>query len=79
MIYDFIHDYLVNEYFDSAEFKNGRHGELWAPGHPQGKEWAMERIHTFFQKYMDNKINRAAALRETGTCMNTPPPCATRS
>ncbi len=62
VIYDLIHDYLAGEYFNSEEFKKGRKGELWAPGHPEGKDWAMERIHTFFQKYMDNKIECGGGL-----------------
>lgn len=59
---DFIYDYLVNEYFDSSEFKNGRKGELWAPGHPQGKEWALDRVHLMFTKNLDNKLTRGGAL-----------------
>lgn len=59
---DFIYDYLVNEYFDSMDFKYGRKGELWAPGHPQGKEWALDRIHIMFEKMLDNKLRRGGAL-----------------
>ena len=61
LIYDFIHDYLVDEYLVSPEFVNGR-GQKWAPGFKQGKAWAMERIHTFFQKFMDNKLTRGGGL-----------------
>lgn len=62
LIYDFIHDYLDNEYFESPEFVKGRKGEKWAPGHKEGKKWAFERIHTFFQKIMDNKLERGGGL-----------------
>jgi hypothetical protein len=62
LIYDFIHDYLVKDYFESAEFKNGRNGQKWAPGFNQGKDWALGRIHLFFQKYMDNKLTRGGGL-----------------
>lgn len=59
---DFIYDYFFNEYFDSPEFKNGRKGELWAPGHPQGKAWALDRIHIMFEKNLDNKLTRGGGL-----------------
>lgn len=63
LAYDFIHDYLVNEYFDSDEFRNGRAGELWAPGHPQGKAWAMQQFERMFKKFIDNKLTRGGGLQ----------------
>ncbi len=63
LAYDFIYDYLKNEYFDSDEFKSGRPGELWAPGHPQGKEWAWDRIHIVFTNFIDNKLQRGGGLQ----------------
>jgi len=61
LIYDFIHDYLVEDYFTSPEFLNGR-GEKWSPGFKQGKAWAMERVQTFFQKYLENKLKRGGGV-----------------
>ena len=61
LIYDFIHDYLVEDYFTSPEFLNGR-GEKWSPGFKQGKAWATERVQTFFQKYLENKLKRGGGV-----------------
>lgn len=63
LAYDFIHDYLVDEYFDSDEFKHGRPGEPWAPGHQQGKDWALKRIEIFFKKFIENKLTRGGGLK----------------
>lgn len=62
LIYDFIYDYLVNEYFQSEEFLRGRPGELWAPPQPGGKAWAMERIEIMFKTFIENKLNRGGGL-----------------
>jgi len=61
LIYDFIHDYLVEDYFTSPDFING-HGQKWSPGFKQGKAWAMERVQTFFQKYLENKLKRGGGV-----------------
>lgn len=62
LAYDFIYNYLQNEYFESEEFKKGRDGELWAPGHSQGKAWAMNRFEIMFKKLIENKLNRGGGL-----------------
>ena len=62
LAYDFLYDYLLSEYFESEEFKKGRKGELWAPGHLQGKEWAMKRFEIMFKKLIENKLNRGGGL-----------------
>jgi hypothetical protein len=62
LTWDFLHDYLVDEYFVSREFREGRPGELWAPPQPGGREWALERAGIMFQKYLDNKLTRGGGL-----------------
>ena len=62
LIWDMLYDYFHTVYFDSGEFKNGIKGQLWAPGHPEGKEWALERFHIFFEKMIDNKLTRGGGL-----------------
>jgi len=62
LTYDFIYYYLMNEYFTSEEFKNGRSGETWAAPQPGGKAWALERIEIMFQKFIDNKLERGGGL-----------------
>ena len=62
LIWDMLYDYFHNEYFDSDEFKHGIKGQLWAPGHSEGKEWALERFHVFFEKMIDNKLMRGGGL-----------------
>ena len=62
LIWDMLYDYFHNVYFDSDEFKHGIKGQLWAPGHPEGKEWALERFHVFFEKMIDNKLTRGGGL-----------------
>ena len=62
LIWDMLYDYFHNVYFDSDEFKHGIKGQLWAPGHPEGKEWALECFHVFFEKMIDNKLTRGGGL-----------------
>jgi hypothetical protein len=63
LTYDFIHDYLGDDYFESAAFRDGIPGERWAPPQPGGKAWARERLVAMFQKYIDNKILRGSGAR----------------
>jgi len=62
LTYDFLYDYLQNEYFEAPEFTTGLPGERWAPPQPGGKEWANERIHLMFEKFIDNKLQRGGGL-----------------
>ena len=62
LTYDFIHSYLMNEYFTRDEFITGTPGKKWAPPQPGGKKWALERIQVMFQKYLDNKLTRGGGL-----------------
>ena len=62
LTYDFIHSYLMNEYFVRKEFTEGISGQKWAPPQPGGKKWALERLQVMFQKYLDNKLTRGGGL-----------------
>jgi len=62
LTYDFLYNYLQKEYFASPEFADGIPGERWAPAQPGGKQWANERIHIMFEKFIDNKLQRGGGL-----------------
>lgn len=62
LTWDFLYNYLVDEYFVAPEFRSGQPGQRWAPPQPGGKEWALERAGTMFQKYLDNKLTRGGGL-----------------
>lgn len=63
LAYDMIYDYLRQEYFDSEQFVNGIEGEMWAPSHPEGKEWALGCFETMFKRLIENKLNRGGGLK----------------
>ena len=62
LIWDMLYGYFHEKYFDSEEFKRGIPGELWAPGHTEGKDWALDQFHVFFEKMIDNKLERGGGL-----------------
>lgn len=62
LAYDMIYDYLRNEYFDSEQFVKGIEGQMWAPPHPEGKEWALGCFETMFKRLIENKLNRGGGL-----------------
>ena len=62
LTYDFLFNYLQNEYFTAPEFATGLPGERWAPPQPGGKDWANQRIHIMFEKFIDNKLQRGGGL-----------------
>ncbi len=62
LAYDMIYDYLRQEYFDSEQFVKGIDGEMWAPAHPEGKEWALKCFETMFKRLIDNKLTRGGGL-----------------
>ena len=62
LTYDFLYNYLEDEYFTAPEFTSGLPGERWAPPQPGGKQWADERIHIMFEKFIDNKLQRGGGL-----------------
>jgi len=62
LTYDFLYNYLKNDYFTAPEFTTGLPGERWAPPQPGGKQWANERIHVMFEKFIDNKLQRGGGL-----------------
>ena len=62
LVWDILYDYYQQKYFETDEFRNGIAGELWAPGHPEGKTWALEQFHIFFEKMIDNKLQRGGGL-----------------
>ena len=61
--YDMIYDYLRQEYFDSEQFVKGIDGEMWAPPHPEGKEWALGCFEKMFKRLIENKLNRGGGLK----------------
>ncbi|WP_291558856.1 hypothetical protein [Bacteroides sp.] len=63
LAYDMIYNYLRDEYFESDQFVNGIEGEMWAPAHNEGKEWAMERFEIMFKRLIENKLNRGGGLK----------------
>ncbi len=63
LAYDMIYDYLRQEYFESEQFVNGIEGEMWAPSHPEGKEWALGCFETMFKRLIENKLNRGGGLK----------------
>jgi hypothetical protein len=63
LTYDFLYNYLQQDYFTAPEFKNGITGQRWAVAQPGGKSWANDRIHLMFEKFLDNKIERGGGLR----------------
>ena len=58
-----IYNYLYDEYFDSKQFKQGIPGEMWAPAHPEGKEWALECFEIMFKRLIENKLKRGGGLQ----------------
>lgn len=62
LAYDMIYDYLYREYFESDQFTKGIPGEMWAPAHTEGKEWALQRFEIMFKRLIDNKLNRGGGL-----------------
>ncbi len=62
LAYDMIYDYLHEEYFDLDQFKNGLDGELWAPPHPEGKQWALNQFEIVFKNMIENKLQRGGGL-----------------
>jgi hypothetical protein len=62
LTYDFLYKYLQNEYFTAPEFTTGLPAERWAPPQPGGRQWANERIHIMFEKFIDNKLQRGGGL-----------------
>lgn len=62
LTYDFLYDYLHDEYFDLKQFTDGIPGELWAPAHAEGKQWALQQFEIMFKKVIDNKLTRGGAL-----------------
>lgn len=63
LTYDMIYNYLRDEYFDSDQFINGIKGEIWAPPHPEGKEWALKCFEIMFKRLIENKLNRGGGLK----------------
>lgn len=63
LTYDMIYDYLRQEYFDSDQFVKGIEGEMWAPPHPEGKEWALGCFETMFKRLIENKLTRGGGLK----------------
>lgn len=63
LAYDMIYNYLRDEYFESDQFVNGIEGEMWAPAHNEGKQWAMERFEIMFKRLIENKLNRGGGLK----------------
>lgn len=63
LAYDMIYDYLHEEYFKSEQFRKGLPGELWAPPHTEGENWALERFEIYFKKQIENKLNRGGGLK----------------
>lgn len=63
LAYDMIYDYLRQEYFDSEQFVKGIEGEMWAPPHPEGKEWALGCFETMFKRLIENKLTRGGGLK----------------
>ena len=57
-----IYNYLHQEYFDLEQFTKGISGEMWAPAHTEGKEWALQRFEIMFKRLIENKLNRGGAL-----------------
>jgi hypothetical protein len=62
LTYDFLYNYMQNEYFTAPEFTSGLRGERWAPPQPGGRQWANERLHIMFEKFIDNKLQRGGGL-----------------
>ena len=62
LAYDMIYNYLHQEYFDLEQFTKGISGEMWAPAHTEGKEWALQRFEIMFKRLIENKLNRGGAL-----------------
>jgi hypothetical protein len=62
LTYDFLYNYLENDYFTAPEFTTGLARERWAPPQPGGKHWANERIHIMFETFIDNKLQRGGGL-----------------
>ncbi len=62
LVWDMLYDYFRDTYFTSDEFTNGIPGALWAPGHREGRAWALEQFHIFFEKMIDNKLTRGGGL-----------------
>lgn len=62
LAYDMIYDYLHREYFESDQFTKGIPGEMWAPAHTEGKEWALQRFEIMFKRLIENKLNRGGGL-----------------
>jgi hypothetical protein len=63
LTYDFLYNYLQEDYFTSPEFTAGIPGQRWAMAQPGGKAWANDRIHIMFEKFLDNKLQRGGGLR----------------
>lgn len=63
LAYDMIYNYLRDEYFESDQYVNGIEGEMWAPAHKEGKEWAMERFEIMFKRLIENKLTRGGGLK----------------
>lgn len=63
LAYDMIYDYLRQEYFDSEQFVKGIDGEMWAPSHPEGKEWALGCFEKMFKRLIENKLTRGGGLK----------------
>ena len=63
LAYDMIYHYLREEYFDSDQFVKGLDGQLWAPAHPEGKEWALGCFEKMFKRLIENKLNRGGGLQ----------------
>lgn len=48
-----IYNYLHQEYFDLEQFTKGISGEMWAPAHTEGKEWALQRFEIMFKRLIE--------------------------
>lgn len=63
LAYDMIYDYLHAEYFGLKQFKKGIPGEMWAPAHTEGREWALQRFEIVFKRLIENKLQRGGGLQ----------------
>lgn len=62
LAYDLIYNYLHQEYFELNQFKKGIYGQMWAPAHSEGKEWALQCFEIMFKRLIENKLNRGGGL-----------------
>ena len=49
LVWDLLYDYFHGKYFNVTKVDEGR-------------EWALERFHVFFEKFIDNKLTRGGGL-----------------